>query len=166
MKNVRKGILPVGIIGCFMMLGALAQVAAAGEMPPADAEALWKYVTEADPYTGWGFWPGRDGLYKGTQPHGAQLKLYANGPALEAAKTGQPMPYGAIVLKGNYGKEGKTLMAVTPMYKVKGFNPEGGDWFWAKYKAGGEVEKAGKVQGCINCHASRKDQNWIFNEVK
>jgi hypothetical protein len=138
----------------------------AGDMPAADGAALWEYVTKTDPYTGWEYWPGREGTYKGTHPHGAQLKLYGNGPALEAARAGREMPSGSIVLKENYGKDGKTLMAVTPMYKVEGYNPDGGDWFWAKYGPGGEVQKEGKVEGCVNCHRPRSSQNWIFNEVK
>ncbi len=54
--------------------------------------------------------------------------------------------------------DGEQLMAVTPMHRVKGFNPEAGDWFWAKYDA------AGKVAGCINCHQARAAENWIFAE--
>ena len=150
----------------FAAAGAGGVFAGSENGPTADAGKLWEYVTKTNPYTGWEFWPGRDGLYVGTQPHGAHLKLYTNAPALAAAKEGKQMPYGAIVLKENYGKDGKTLMAVTPMYRVEGFNPEGDDWFWAKYGPNGEVQKSGKVAGCINCHKARKSQNWIFNEVK
>ncbi len=138
----------------------------AGDMPGADAASLWEFITKTKPYTKWELWPGRDGIYKGTFPHGAHLKLFANKIALEAAKAGKVMPPGAIVVKENYGKDGATLMAVTPMYKIAGFNPEADDWFWAKYKADGSVEKSGKVEGCIKCHTKVKNQNWIFNTVK
>jgi hypothetical protein len=149
-----------------LILTASAAVASSHEMPGADAEAFWKYVTEKNPYTEWDFWPGKEEMYEGTHPHGAYLKLYVNKKALKALKAGEEMPNGAIVLKENYGKDRKTLMAITPMYKVEGFNPEGDDWFWAKYKADGSVEKAGKVDGCIKCHAKVKDNNWTFNKVK
>jgi hypothetical protein len=43
-------------------------------------------------------------------------------------------------------------MAITPMYKFKGYNPEGGNWFRAQYKPDGTVEKSEKVKGCIDCH--------------
>ena len=138
----------------------------AGEMPGADAKGLWEYFTKTEPYTDWSFFPGRDGMYKGTHPHGARLKLYVNDVALAALKEGKPMPYGAIILKENYAKDGETLMAITPMYKVEGFNPDAGDWYWAKYKADGMVEKAGKVEGCIDCHSERKDKDWYFNEAE
>ena len=166
MKKHLTKLFTLAAIACFASLTVAAAPLAAGDMPAADAAALWEYVTKTNQYSGWSYWPGREGLYKGTQPHGANLKVYVNGPALEAARSGKPMPSGAIILKENYGKDAKSLMAVTPMYKVEGYNPEGGDWFWAKYRADGEVEKAGKVEGCINCHRARKDQNWIFNEVK
>lgn len=161
MKHVSAILLTITL-----SLPMVSAAANAGDLPAADGKALWTYVTKADPYTGWGYWPGRYGSYVGKQPHGAHLKVFANGPALQAAREGKPMPAGAIVLKENYGKDGKTLMAVTPMYKVSGYNPEGGDWFWAKYTADGTVDKEGKVGGCIKCHEAVKDQNWIFNEAK
>ncbi len=42
------------------------------------------------------------------------------------------------------------------MYKKKGFNPDGDDWFWLKYGTNG------KVGGCVNCHASVKENDWLF----
>jgi hypothetical protein len=134
--------------------------------PAAEGEAFWTYITETNPYTKWGNWPGYDKMYPGKSPHGKYLKLYANDLAIKAAKEGSPMPNGAIVIKENYGEDQKTLMAVTPMYKVKGYNPEGGDWFWGKYGADGTIMKAGKVEGCINCHRAMEDKDWLFTEPK
>lgn len=139
---------------------------AEGDLPPADAKAFWTYITKTNPYKGWGYWPGHYGMYPGRTPHGAFLVLYANPIALRAAREGKPMPEGAILIKENYAKDKKTLMALTPMYKVKGYNPEGGDWFWVKYTPGGKVEKAGKPKGCINCHEAVKDNSWIFTPTE
>jgi hypothetical protein len=55
-------------------------------------------------------------------------------------------------------------MAITPMYLEKGYNPDAGDWFWAKYGPEGEVMSSGKVEGCIGCHRTR--DNWLFTEKK
>ena len=66
---------------------------------------------------------------------------------------------GTIVLKENIGNK---LKALTDMYKVEGFNPENGDWFWAKYSPKGKVDKSGKVTGCIGCHMSVEDNDYIF----
>lgn len=158
------------LVVVFGLLGVLALVAsfsvAGWNRPPPDADKFWTYISKTDPYTGWGYWPGYYGIYPGKSPHGAYLKVYTNGIALKAAREGNPMPYGAIIVKENYGKDKKTLMAVTPMYKVKGYNPDGGDWFWGKYGPDGKVMAAGKVKGCINCHSMQKSKDWIFTEVK
>lgn len=146
-----------------MAILALPFTAAAMEhMPKAEAEPFWTYITETSPYTSWPMWPGKDGIYPGQSPHGAYLKLYVNKPALEALKKDEPMPEGAIIVKENYGKDQKTLKAITPMYLKKGYNPDGGDWFWAKYGGKGEVMAAGKVDSCIKCHKVQKD--WLFTE--
>ena len=50
------------------------------------ANRFWTYLTETNPYTGWGYWPGKYGIYPGQTPHGAYLKIYANGIALKAAR--------------------------------------------------------------------------------
>jgi hypothetical protein len=139
---------------------------AAEDLPPADGAKFWTYITETNPYLGWGYWPGHYGIYPGQSPHGAFLKVYANPIALKAAREGKPMPNGAILVKENYGKDKTTLMAVTPMYKVKGYNPQAGDWFWAKYGPKGEVMAAGKPKGCVTCHSVKKSADWIFTEAK
>jgi len=139
----------------------------AGEnLPSADGEKFWTYISKTNPYKSWGMWPGHERMYPGHSPHGAYVKLYANDIALKAAKAGKPMPYGAILVKENYSKDQKTLMVITPMYKVKGFNPGGDDWFWAKYSTYGTPMQVGKVGGCMNCHSVQKSRDWIFTEPK
>jgi hypothetical protein len=145
----------------------LSQSASMTDMPAADADAFWDYITDRNPYTEWKFYPGHEGMYPGQSPHGAFLKLYVNQAAYDAVQAGQKtMPPGAILVKENYAENKKTLAAVTPMYKVAGYNPEAGDWFWAKYGADGKIAAAGKPDGCINCHRSVKNNDWIFSEAK
>ena len=48
------------------------------------------------------------------------------------------------------------------MYKVEGFTPKNGAWFWVKYGPKGKVDKSGKVTGCIGCHMSAEDNDYIF----
>lgn len=162
--KTRYTILAIAILVALAFTTTLS--GAAGDSPSADGPKFWNHITKANPYLGWGYWPGHYGIYPGKSPHGAYLKIYANGIALKAAREGKPMPYGAILVKENYGKDKKTLMAVTPMYKVKGYNPQGGDWFWAKYGPKGKVLKAGKVEGCIKCHSVQKSKDWLFTETK
>lgn len=155
------------VVSMFLVLVFVpAMLGAGGKLPPPDGGKFWTYITETEPYLGWGYWPRHYGIYPGKSPHGAFLKIYANGIALKAAREGKPMPYGAIIVKENYGKDKKSLMAVTPMYKVRGYNPEGGDWFWGKYGPDGKIMASGKVKGCINCHGVQKAKDWIFTEAK
>lgn len=136
-------------------------------LPAPQADAVWTYISQTNPYTQWEFWPGKAGMYPGQSPHGAYLKLYANPVAIEAARAGKTeMPDGALIVKENYAKDRKTLAAVTPMYKVEGYNPGAGDWFWAKYGPAGEVQASGKVDGCINCHATQKQNDWLFTKAE
>ena len=123
---------------------------------------LWKYITVEKPYTKWNLWPGTEKMYKGTQPHGAFLTTYVTKGAKQAIdKKKGKFANAAIIVKENYMPD-KTLAAVTVMYKGKGYNPEAGDWFWAKYNPDGSVAAEGKVEGCIKCHSAKADNDWVF----
>lgn len=74
------------------------------------------------------------------------------------------MPDGAIIVKENYGPDQQKLVAVTPMYKVEGYNPDAGNWFWAKYAPDGSVQAAGKVDSCIECHKTADDYRFTKAE--
>lgn len=137
-----------------------------GEMPPADGERLWDYITEENPYKDWEPFPGYEEMYEGKSPHGDYLRLYANDIAVKAAKQGEPMPDRAILVKENYAEDRQTLMAVTPMYRIQGYNPQAGDWFWVKYGPDGKIAAEGKVEGCIKCHTVKKDQDYIFSQPR
>jgi hypothetical protein len=140
--------------------------AKAEEMPEADGKSLWHYITKSSPYTKWEHWPGLPEMYRGKPPHGAYLEVFANPIAIKAAKAGTIMPHGAIIVKENIAKDKTTVVAITPMFKIKNFNPEGDDWFWAKYKPDGSIGAEGKVESCIKCHKVAKATNWIFNIAK
>lgn len=148
-----------------------------------DAEVATGYfndILEA-PYTDWPFQPGSpEGYYVGQAPHGMILRSYVNGEALDAFGSGaEAFPEGSIIVKENHmagdmdltGKEPQTavegfdgaLAAVTYMVKVPGYNPEAGDWFWAKIQPDGTIDVAGKGAGCIGCHTQVADNDYVFN---
>jgi len=129
------------------------------EMPGPDAAALWKYITETSPYTSWGFWPDHEGLQEGDAPHAPLHKVFVNEIGLKS--THAPVNYDAIVVKENIGRD-KKLKALTVMYKVKGYNPDAGDWFWVKYGTNGKVSKSGKPSGCIDCHSGAEESDFIM----
>lgn len=94
-----------------------------------------------------------------SNPFGGKIKAFqynfdAHEKLIEALN-------GAIIVKENYDKN-KKLMAVTVMYKVKNYNPGGGDWFWVKYDADFEILEEGKIKGCIDCHGTVKENDYIF----
>jgi hypothetical protein len=133
-----------------------------GSMPAASGAALWAYLKQVDYADTWKMWPGTHALYPGKSPHGAFLTTYVNRPAFEAIqeKAGS-MPYGAIICKQNFDKD-KKYVTLTVMYKVKGYNPPEGDYFWAKYSPDGKIEGEGKISGCINCHSHQRQNDFVF----
>ncbi|MDP3261054.1 MAG: cytochrome P460 family protein [Thermodesulfovibrionales bacterium] len=135
-------------------------------MPGPNAEKLNEYIVRYDPYTAWELWPKKGKLYKGTEPHGSLLTTFINNTAHFSIKKKKGMEDGSIIAKENYTAE-KKFVALTVMYKIKGYNPTAGDWFWAKYNPDGTVAAAGRVKGCIDCHSAKKDNDYIFTgEVK
>ncbi|HHT9132905.1 MAG TPA: cytochrome P460 family protein [Candidatus Tripitaka californicus] len=130
--------------------------------PSANGKAVWNYITEVAPYKQYQFWPGKTALYKGTMPHGALLTLYVDNKALKAVneKLGV-MPNGAMLVKENYMPD-QMLGAITVMYKVAGYNPEAGNWFWAKYSPTGEIMAEGKAPMCIECHETKKANDYLM----
>ncbi len=131
----------------------------ASEMPGPDAAALWEYITKESPYKDWGFWDDHQDIQSGNSPHGPFHRVYVNETLLKA--DGAPVPYGAIQVKESFDSNKKPT-ALTVMYKVEGFNPESGDWFWARYTLDGKAGPAGKVQGCIGCHAVKEGNDYIL----
>lgn len=133
------------------------------KLPPAEGKAFWTYIHKTNPYTKWAMWPGHKGLHEGKSPHGNYVRVFANKLALDAVKTGKPMPPGAIIVKENY-KDKNTMVSLTPMYKVKGYNPSGGDWYWTKISPDGKLLAEGKLKGCLRCHEAVKSKSWIFHD--
>ena len=135
-------------------------------LPEGSADAVLAYLEAADFRNSWDLWPGKGEKYEGTEPHGALLTTYLNPAAAQAAADGAgQMPPGAIVVKDNFMPDGM-LGASTVMYKIEGYNPEAGDWWWAKFMPDGSVDMDGMAQGrvemCIGCHAKGADNDYLL----
>ena len=152
------------LVSCQQYLGSPGDESSS--LPSPEAKTFWTYIDQVNPYTEWNYFPGYEGMYPGKSPHGAYLKLYANEAAYRAAKNGEKMPDGAILVKENYAKDKETLAAITPMYKVKGYNPTAGNWFWAKYGPDGKAAVSGKVDSCIKCHNAAKGNDYLFTKPR
>jgi hypothetical protein len=132
-------------------------------------DRFWRWLQAAQ-YKNWAPEPGKSGdIYKGQSPHGAFLKVYMNRTA---AGRPQELPHGSILVKENYGKDKKTLMAVTVMYRNKGYDKDHNDWYWVKYNPDGTVAKtppekgskpiAGRFPSCIACHEGADGNDYTF----
>jgi hypothetical protein len=164
---MKKLILIMGIIFLFLTFASafathkLTPAEKFAPLPGTDAQAIYHYITKENPYKSWQLWPGKGKLYQGRHPQGAYLTTYINDIASLSIGAGKPMVNGSIIVKENYTPE-KNLSAITVMYKIKGYNPSAGDWFWSKYDVTGKTLKAGKVKGCIDCHSSQIANDFIF----
>ena len=130
-------------------------------MPWAGGGDVRYHITIHKPYKKWATWPRKGKMYKGKEPHGAFLTTYVNEMALDSINKAQGMADRSIIVKENYDNN-KQLTAITVMYKIKGYNPDSGDWFWAKYDPKFNILAEGKVKDCLDCHGTVKDNDYIF----
>ena len=126
-------------------------------LPDTTASSLWIYLERVSYGDAWALWPGMGELYGGSEPHGLLLTTYVNSAAHEAADAhAGEMPRGAIVVKEAHLPTHE-LDNITVMYKVEGYAPEHGNWFFAKYLPDGTVEAEGRVETCRECHMEGPD---------
>jgi len=126
---------------------------------------------------GWGDEPIRGfPPYQGQEPHGLVLKQVEGTITVEGHE-------GIFIVKTNFIADDITVDQVreaehgtyrdlwTVMFKrEQGYAPDSNDWFWAKWMADGEfdttpdgVPLAGRVQGCISCHAGAEGNDFVFS---
>jgi hypothetical protein len=122
-----------------------------------------------------------DTPYKGQAPHGAILEAITSEVTVGGHK-------GKVIVKRNYGGKGvsidsvkgdraKFLKAITVMFKREaGYDKDNNDWFWVKYKPDGSLHTnpkgmmlagrvmKGKDKGCIACHSTVKDNDYLFGK--
>ncbi len=131
--------------------------------PRPEAGDMRYYITGHKPYRIWAKWPGKKKMYEGKRPHGALLMTYVNRIALKSIKAMNGMANNSIVIKENYTSN-RELKTISLMYKVRGYNPGGGDWFWASYDANFNTIEQGQVEGCLGCHVRAKKNDYIFTD--
>ena len=155
-------------LGLVWLLGSLPGPLLAGQGPPPDAQALWKAITAPPGFQKWGTWSAlrEQRRSRCATAYGYYARVFANDIALKAK--GSPLPPGSIVVREGMGMGTNTyapngqIHAYTVMYKVPGFNPKGGDWFWASYSGTGQVRDAGALSECIKCHQSAWQNDYLL----
>ena len=125
-----------------------------------DAAKFHIYVTQDTPYTSWPLWPGTNRFQPGKGPHGAYLTTYVNPAAQQSIADKEGMAYGSLIVTENFDADKKPA-GLMIMLKIKGYNPQAGDWHWFQYDARGAVLAAGRVASCINCHGSRPANDFL-----
>jgi hypothetical protein len=81
----------------------------------------------------------------GQAPHGQFHRIRVNEPLRSALPiSDRSAPNGSIIVKENYNAA-EELQGYTVMAEVEGFNPDGGDWFWASYGGDGSVRNQGAL---------------------
>jgi hypothetical protein len=150
---ILEGVVPAGMLGGRSRQSMTIQ--------PTGAD-IWGLLTKMEYSKKWRMWPGKTSLYPGKEPHGAVLTTYVNIPAFMAiaGKRGE-LPNGSMIVMENYSAD-KKMTDISVMFKVQAYNPEAGDWFWAKYAPDGKIEAEGKVDTCIKCHGQNKGNDYIM----
>lgn len=164
------GLVAVLVLGAGFAAHAMHETDVVGQAivdPGADASKLYTYIMRPKPYySSWSLMPGEKKMQSTRDPHGSFMTCYVNDKALKSIKKKTGLAGGSIIISENYGAD-KKLESLTVMYKIKGYNPESGDWFWAKYGPNnGYVLASGKVDECVACHSSQKDNDFVHSAVK
>ncbi len=71
----------------------------------------------------------------GESPHEAFIKTYVDKVA---ARDLNVPPHRSVIVKENYSPD-KKLMAITVMQRSTGYDPEHGDWYYAKFTSEGKI---------------------------
>lgn len=131
-------------------------------------DVLWDWLQRSN----YKNWKGANGqapdFQKGESPHGVLIKTYVDKVASRNIKD---LPPGSVIVKENYSPD-KKLMAITVMQRSKGYDPEHGDWYYAKYNPDGKIATtppemksmpvAGKFMMCIECHSGADGNDFAF----
>lgn len=169
-----KRLFSYALIAMFLLGFIAARAEDGGEPLPCDvkrvgldAAKFYIYVTQDTPYTSWQLWPGTKKFQPGQDPHGAFLTTYVNPAARQAIVNKEGMAYGSLIVTENFDTDKKPA-GLMIMLKIKGYNPQAGDWYWFHYDARGKTLAAGRVSSCVDCHGSRPENDFLktFERIK
>jgi len=167
----QRNLIALTLLACSLILfsacGGGGGAEPAEELDPLSEEEingkrLWTRISEEHDYRDYSYWPGHEGLQPGQAPHGPYHKVFVNPTLYNALPVeDKTVPDGGIIVKENYSAD-EQLASLTVMSKVEGYNPEAGNWFWAKYGPDGEIQAEGTPNGCISCHAGMKQNDYVI----
>ncbi len=128
------------------------------------AETLW---ADIQGYEAWGQFDGWSDTPVESGSHaGDFVRSYADDTMLVWNLTGEA-PDGATAVKDQRASaDAPAPEAFTVMRKIAGYDPEHGDWFWARFEAEGAVTVAGQAGACTGCHSQvAETSDWVFGPL-
>ncbi len=122
-----------------------------------EADGLWDVMSG---HERWGQFEGHEGLQPSKGPHAKFVRTFVNSVAAEHPAAPD---FGSVIVKENYAARDLTsLHSLTVMQRIEGYDPDNGDWFWARYTPSGELTHSGKVESCSDCHFDAGGEDFVF----
>ncbi|MBN1678856.1 MAG: hypothetical protein JW966_01100 [Anaerolineae bacterium] len=162
----------LAVLGTSLLLAALVLLGDRSPMPPVGAQepdlppptaaGVWDYITTQNPYTAWGTWPADrwtdfEGVFESAMPYSTTVRLFVNAIALDAAHVDSTLPAGSMLVLESYGGPVDApgdMASISVMFKVPGYDPANGDWFWLQTSPdGADVAFEGREPLCSGCHS-------------
>ena len=126
-----------------------------------DGSKFFLYMTKDTPYTGWSLWPGRKEAAFGQPFHGPMVTTYVNAAARDSIIRREGMAFGSLIVMENRTPDGK-LTSLDARLKIKGYHPEGGDWYWFRFSPDGAILTEGKAASCLACHGQKRENDYVM----
>lgn len=109
----------------------------------------------------------KDGVHYTTVNRGGiREEIYANLEAIAAAKAGQPLPNGTVIMMEDY--RGGRLHRYIVMENQAGWgaaypeNVRAGDWEFREFAPDRTPNTTENGQRCMSCHQSQAGQDFVF----
>ena len=122
------------------------------------AESIWQEINGYESWPQASEWSGVMASIDGT--HGSFVQIWINDVAMPSFQDSisSELPFASLLVKEGYSDNNiSSINNITVMKKIEGYDPDHGDWFWASFSKNGEVNNAGSISSCYNCHASGTD---------
>lgn len=151
-------------LAAYLLLAGTTVAASCGADDDHMPQELHDLALADDMYKSWTPFPGQTKLAKSGDHSGSFVRSYYNDVAGGAiADWSGSFPDGAIMVKEQFEDDAGTKpVGHTVMWKVEGFDPAHGDWYWASFGPSGEVQRAGSIADCYGCHqATAMTADWV-----
>lgn len=152
----------------FLVLGALLSLSACGPAttvptPPETASSGMSETELSSLATAYKEYMAINAELKESKIHGSRVKTFLDKDAFEAYQA-KSFPYadGTVAVKESYGSPDGSPEKLYVMKKIKGYDPDNGDWFYAITSTNGVASQSGRISMCIGCHTKAKAKDYLY----